>query len=242
MQTIILLSQNLLLFSGLNNETNKANMNLYNAITLKKVVTHAEDPDVKGIVLDLHHLDINEVIAAISEIRQKFHGPLICLTKTFDSHLAKKLLKLNVNSVLVAYNPSLILAQLDSLAWLTAQHDISTRPLRHKGIHDYFITEKKYNLDLSSYPAKLNGKKLALTTKEFKLLEYLFEHEGQVLSRDQLLKGVWQYDESLNSTRIVDIHISHLRDKIEKDPRHPQILKTVRGWGYILTLHGQEVN
>ena len=59
------------------------------------------------------------------------------------------------------------------------------------------------------------------------------EHQNQVLSREQLLNGVWGYD-LLGTSRIVDIHISHLRDKLEDDPKQPQWLKTVRGFGYRL--------
>ena len=68
---------------------------------------------------------------------------------------------------------------------------------------------------------------------EFQLLSYLIDHRNQVLSRDQLVNGVWGYD-ILNTSRIVDIHISHLRDKLEDDPHHPVHLLTVRGFGYKL--------
>lgn len=72
-----------------------------------------------------------------------------------------------------------------------------------------------------------------LTKKEFQLLSYLADHQGQVLSRDQLLSGVWGYVE-LGSSRIVDMHIAHLRDKLEDDDQNPQHLLTVRGFGYKL--------
>ena len=74
---------------------------------------------------------------------------------------------------------------------------------------------------------------LGLTPKEFKLLHYLIQHPNQVLSREQLLQGVWDYD-ILGNSRMVDIHISHLRDKIEPDPQNPIWLQTVRGFGYVL--------
>ena len=59
------------------------------------------------------------------------------------------------------------------------------------------------------------------------------KHRGQVLSRDQLLEGVWGYD-SIGSSRIIDIHISHFRDKLESNLQDPAWIKTVRGFGYIL--------
>ena len=63
-------------------------------------------------------------------------------------------------------------------------------------------------------------------------LKYLYDNRNQVISREQLLNGVWNYD-ILGTSRMVDIHISHLRDKIEKDPHHPEWIKTARGFGYL---------
>jgi len=81
------------------------------------------------------------------------------------------------------------------------------------------------------FEAKINGILLELTPKEFELLVYLVKHRGKVLTRDQLLNAVWNYD-YLGDSRIVDVHVSHLRDKIEKDTRKPQYIKTIRGIGY----------
>ncbi|KRN21002.1 phoP protein [Pediococcus claussenii] len=76
-----------------------------------------------------------------------------------------------------------------------------------------------------------NSKPIELTPNEFKLLEYLYENSGQVLSREQILNSVWGYEFG-GQTRIVDLHVSHLRDKLEDDPKHPNIIRTVRGFGY----------
>ncbi|GAA3320649.1 hypothetical protein GCM10020331_032510 [Ectobacillus funiculus] len=68
------------------------------------------------------------------------------------------------------------------------------------------------------YEAYYRGEKLELTPKEFELLVYLAKHKGRVLTRDQLLSAVWNYDFA-GDTRIVDVHISHLRDKIESNTK-----------------------
>ena len=75
------------------------------------------------------------------------------------------------------------------------------------------------------------GEPIDLTPKEFELLVYLANHRGKVLSRDQLLNAVWDYD-YIGDTRIVDVHVSHLREKVEEDSRNPLYIKTVRGIGY----------
>ncbi|GGD74593.1 response regulator transcription factor [Paenibacillus nasutitermitis] len=79
-----------------------------------------------------------------------------------------------------------------------------------------------------------DGKSIDLTPKEFELLLFLCRHRGKVLSRQQLLYGVWDYH-FLGDTRIVDVHVSHLRDKIEKNARTPEYIMTVRNVGYKLT-------
>jgi two-component system, OmpR family, alkaline phosphatase synthesis response regulator PhoP len=75
---------------------------------------------------------------------------------------------------------------------------------------------------------------IELTPKEFELLLFLCKHRGKVLSRQQLLHGVWDYH-FLGDTRIVDVHISHLRDKIETNARTPDYIMTIRNIGYKLT-------
>ncbi|MCR8633377.1 MULTISPECIES: response regulator transcription factor [Paenibacillus] len=80
----------------------------------------------------------------------------------------------------------------------------------------------------------LKGEAIELTPKEFDLLLFLCKHRGKVLSRQQLLHGVWDYH-FLGDTRIVDVHISHLRDKIEGNARTPEYIVTIRNVGYKLT-------
>lgn len=83
------------------------------------------------------------------------------------------------------------------------------------------------------YEAYFESSLLELTPKEFELLLYLARYKGKVLTRDQLLSAVWNYDFA-GDTRIVDVHISHLREKIEHDTRKPLYIKTIRGLGYKL--------
>ncbi|UOF91429.1 response regulator transcription factor [Fodinisporobacter ferrooxydans] len=91
-------------------------------------------------------------------------------------------------------------------------------------------------VDANKYEVMAYGKHIELTPREFELLLYLAKNMGRVLSRDLLLDKVWGY-EFAGDTRIVDVHISHLRDKVERDPRNPIFIKTVRGVGYKLVEH-----
>lgn len=75
------------------------------------------------------------------------------------------------------------------------------------------------------------GEKLTLTPKEYELLCFLAENKGKVFGRHHLLDVIWDYDYA-GETRIVDVHVSHLREKIEEDTKKPRYIVTVRGFGY----------
>jgi two-component system OmpR family response regulator len=77
-----------------------------------------------------------------------------------------------------------------------------------------------------------NGKKIELTAREFQLLEFMMRHSGQVVTRTMLLEGVWDYHFD-PQTNVIDVHISRLRQAIDKDFDKP-LLHTVRGAGYSL--------
>lgn len=84
-----------------------------------------------------------------------------------------------------------------------------------------------------SYNASVKNKSVQMSHKEFEILQYLWEHKNLTVSRDDLLTKIWGYDES-PTTRTVDNFIVKLRQKIEKDPDHPQVIITVHGIGYKL--------
>ena len=88
-------------------------------------------------------------------------------------------------------------------------------------------------IDENSYTARIKGRALDLTFKEFELLKYLAQHPGRVFSRAQLLQEIWGYD-YFGGTRTVDVHIRRLRSKL--GPEFESIIGTVRNVGYRFTL------
>jgi DNA-binding response OmpR family regulator len=76
-----------------------------------------------------------------------------------------------------------------------------------------------------------NGKPVSVTATEFRLLEFLMSRPGIVFSREQLLNSVWGHDRSIID-RSVDVYILRLRKKLETDPTKPQLICSVRGFGY----------
>lgn len=87
------------------------------------------------------------------------------------------------------------------------------------------------SLDFKKFQALVNDKEIKLSTREFAIMKYLIEYEGEVIHRHDLLDKVWGYDVT-PSTRTVDNYILDLRKKFEKDPTEPKHIISIRGAGY----------
>lgn len=90
-------------------------------------------------------------------------------------------------------------------------------------------------IDTEAFTVELNGSPLALSLTEFRLLVELAREAGRAVTREHLLKRVWQYD-FLGDSRLVDMAVKRLREQIEPDPKEPRFVVTVRGVGYRLDL------
>jgi DNA-binding response OmpR family regulator len=91
----------------------------------------------------------------------------------------------------------------------------------------------RVRVDLAGHRILRDGEVFPVKPKVFELLAFLLRHQGQVLTRDQLLEQVWGYDYA-GETRTVDVHVHWLRAVVEPDPAHPSLIETVRGTGYVL--------
>jgi two-component system alkaline phosphatase synthesis response regulator PhoP len=93
-------------------------------------------------------------------------------------------------------------------------------------------------IDCEKYEVRKSGEKIALTLKEFELLKMLLENKGKVLTRDFLLDKIWGYDYA-GETRTVDVHIRHIRQKINDAEGSGQMIETIRGVGYRFISEGE---
>ena len=119
-----------------------------------------------------------------------------------------------------------------SFAELLARVEALTRRGRNEGPATRLVVAD-LEMDLLSRGVKRAGKKVDLQPREFRLLEYLMRHAGQVVTRTMLLEGVWDYHFD-PQTNVIDVHISRLRAKIDKAFEKP-LLQTVRGAGYMIS-------
>jgi two-component system, OmpR family, response regulator len=86
-------------------------------------------------------------------------------------------------------------------------------------------------IDFDKRHVQVRGQSVRLTYVEFEILAALARHPGRVFSRSMLLERVWG-DSAYRDPRTVEVHIRHLREKLEQEPRHPELIFTVRGVGY----------
>jgi DNA-binding response OmpR family regulator len=95
------------------------------------------------------------------------------------------------------------------------------------------ITFGEIEADLELFQVRKLGHPVDLTPIEYRLLRYLILHPDRPFSREALIEAVWGYDTVVGSERTVDVHVRHLREKLESDPSEPRWLVTVRGTGYM---------
>jgi DNA-binding response OmpR family regulator len=117
-----------------------------------------------------------------------------------------------------------LIARIEALLRRVPSEDFVTRS---EGEHQF----GPVTLDVLRKKVALNGQAVSLTSREFHLLRYLAERSGRTISREELLEEVWG-DLSGNLTRTVDMHIATLRQKIEANPRRPELILTEPGMGY----------
>lgn len=204
----------------------EAGYEVINALDGREGLEKAEQENPDLILLDwmLPHMDGMDICKNLR--LQKNQVPIIMLTAK-DAEFDKVLgLELGADDYMTKpFSPREVLARVKAL-------------LRRSSINEGFDSsgEKKYQFgDLVIYPDHFevlkSGESLEFTPKEFELLVYLVENKNRVLTRDQLLSSVWNYDFA-GDTRIVDVHVSHIREKIEENSRKPFYIKTIRGLGY----------
>jgi two-component system response regulator VicR len=87
-------------------------------------------------------------------------------------------------------------------------------------------------LNMNRREVFMEGKKVELTPREFDLLNYLIQHKDKVVTRDSLLDNIWGYD-YYGDTKIVNVTVARLREKVEHDPANPKYIITLRGVGYM---------
>ena len=93
------------------------------------------------------------------------------------------------------------------------------------------IASNGLTIDIARRVVEVEGRPVQLTYVEFELLRILASHPGRVYTRQMLLEALWGGSD-YREPRTIDVHVRHLREKLERDPREPELIFTVRGVGY----------
>lgn len=196
-------------------------------MALQKATT--ERPDLIILDLMLPKMDGMEVC---KELRlQRVMTPILMLTAKDDEFDKVLGLELGADDYMTKpFSPREVVARVKAILRRTK---LQQEEQVTESSDEESITLADLKILPEFYEAYFQERKLELTPKEFELLVYLAKNKSRVLTRDQLLSAVWNYDFA-GDTRIVDVHISHLRDKIEQNTKKPTYIKTIRGLGYKL--------
>ncbi len=185
------------------------------------IMVEEESPDLIVLDLMLPKLDGFEVC---QRVRKKHSMPIIMLTaKTED---IDKILGLELGAddyMTKPFNPRELSARIKAIL----RRAVSTKDSGE----NHLVEIHGLKADLYRHKVWVNGEEINLTSKEFSLLSILIGNPGRVYSREQLLKHIWGYD-YYGDARTVDVHVRHLREKIEEDPGNPRFVVTVWGSGY----------
>ena len=189
-----------------------------------------ENPDLIILDLMLPTMDGLEVCKQLRQ--QKNFTPILMLTAKDDEFDKVLGLELGADDYMTKpFSPREVVARVKAILRVLKFKMSQQNNMKQNSSDQLKIS----NLTIypEQYEAYYEDTLLELTPKEFELLLYLAKNKGRVLTRDQLLSAVWNYDFA-GDTRIVDVHISHLREKIEQNTKKPVYIKTIRGLGYKL--------
>ncbi|MFT8339262.1 response regulator transcription factor [Schleiferilactobacillus harbinensis] len=195
----------------------------------------AEGQDYDLILLDLM-LPGKDGLAVTKTLRQEKNATPIIMLTAKDSE-TDKIVGLELGADDYVTKPFSVKELLARIHAVLRRMEAPTEALATGRV----VTFGPLTVDIDGLQASLRGAPLTLTPKEFDVLAYLVQRPNRVISREHILDAVWGVDYP-TETRTVDMQISHLREKIEANPKEPQYLQTIRGFGYKLTQPTSEVS
>lgn len=187
--------------------------------------------EIDAVLLDLMlpKIDGLEVLRRIRTQENLKKLPVIMLTAKSEEF--DKVLGLEMGADDYIAKPFGIREMLARLKAVLRRSDTDEERAEKKHINQRIIKTGGLEIGIDSRTVTIHGEQIEMSLKEFELLKLLAENPGRVYSRDVLLEKIWGY-EYVGETRTVDVHVRHIRKKIELDDSNPVFVKTVRGFGY----------
>jgi OmpR family response regulator RpaB len=188
------------------------------------------DPDV--VVLDVMMPELDG-FGVLERLRGVSDVPIILLTALGDISHRVTGLELGADDYMVKpFSPKELEARIHCL--LRRRHRGEAHSSGPSSRPGQMIRVGELRIDLLRRQVHRTQERIRLTEMEFNLLELLLSRAGEAIPRTELLEKLWGYTpERLNDRRVVDVHISRLRAKLELDPEQPELIQTARGMGYL---------
>lgn len=197
-------------------------------------VAFLEKYDVSLLLLDIN-LGEKSGFDLCRKIRENYDLPIFFISaRTSDDDV---LIALNIGGddyIKKPYTLSVLLAKVKTAVARydrTRNNTYAVRNFQQNEDGLVKLTDKVY-LNTNIHKIIADGREITLKALEYKLLYYLFKNRGKVVSKDDLFRDVWE-NEYINEGTIA-VHIRHLREKTEADPKEPQLIKTIWGVGYMM--------
>ena len=206
----------------------KAGYQVTSAEDGKKAYELATTQSFSFIILDIMIPFIDGIDLTKKLRQEKIETPILILTAKDDS--IDRILGLEIGAddyLTKPFSPREVIARIKAIARRLEPQEIQNNNEEASEI----LYAGNIVCNVNDYQVTVKEKAIELTLKEFELLVYFMKRKGRVISRNTLLERIWHFDFD-GQNRIVDVHIGHLREKIEEDPKHPKYIQTIRGFGY----------
>lgn len=204
----------------------KENYNVIKAYNGEECIKILKENKIHLIILDIM-MPIKDGIQTIEEIRKEKTIPVIMLSAKSEDEDKIKGLNLGADDyVTKPFNPLELIARVNSGIRRYTQLGTITE---EENSRIYKSAELIINDDLKK--VTVDGKEVKLTPTEYNILKFLTKNKGIVYSIEQIYENVWE-DEAYGADNIIAVHIRHIREKIEINPKEPKYLKVIWGIGY----------
>ena len=204
----------------------KEGYNVLKAYNGKEALEIIKNNDVHLVILDIM-MPVKDGIDTLKDIRKEKSLPVIMLSAKSEDEDKIEGLDLGADDyVTKPFNPSELVARVNSnIRRYVRLGDISSdKSSKTYVVGDLVIDDEKKKVILE-------GKEIKFTPTEYNILKFLCKNKGKVFSIEQIYKNVWE-DEAYGAENIIAVHIRHIREKIEINPKEPKYLKVIWGIGY----------
>ena len=227
METVLIVDDNKDIVYSLGELLKYEGYNVLKAYDGMEALEVLEANQVDLILLDVMMPRLNG-LSALMKVREKHRIPVIILSaKTEESDKVSGLVLGADDYISKPYNPAELTARVKAQLrryniWGSGKPPADSDTVVNGGL----VLDKKQRVVIAE------GEEIKLTAKEYKILSLLMEHAGQVFSAEQIYENVWDEQADYGVENTVMVHIRHIREKIEIDPKNPRYVKVVWGIGY----------